>query len=146
MKFKLQSILVLTLAIAGTNSAWALHEDPPEGAEFKLERSQEQVAQEQAYQGRVDASGVVPIRTEEQANLENRKDDSAKGALSAADRMAQGAKNLQAAEAALKNKSEKRGGSPWWFFALLAGVGLMAYVSIKDWMSKNIPDMPGKRR
>ena len=143
---KLNKLVALGLAFAFVGTAWGLHEDPPAGAEFHLERSQEQVAQEQAYQGRLDASGAVPIRTEESRNLESRKDDSAKGALSAAERMAQGAKNLQAAEERLKEKSAPRGTSPWWFFALLAGVGLMAYVGIKDWMTKNIPDMPGKKR
>ncbi len=140
--------LIIGIAVfAGATSAWGIHEDRPAGTEFKLEESQEQVAQEQAYQGRLEASGAVPIRTQEQEDIKVSKEASAKAALSAADRMAQGSENLKKAEEGMKAAGQNRkGSSQWWFFALLAGVGLMAYVGIKDWMSKNIPDMPTKRR
>lgn len=143
----MKHLIIGIAAFAGATSAWGIHEDRPAGTEFKLEQSQEQVAQEQAYQGRLEASGAVPIRTQEQEDIKVSKEASAKAALSAADRMAQGSENLKKAEEGMKAAgTNRKSSSQWWFFALLAGVGLMAYVGIKDWMSKNIPDMPAKRR
>lgn len=147
MKENLMKLVAFCVIGTAFATAWGIQEDPPAGAEFRLEQSQEQVAQQQAYQGRVDASGAVPIRTEETKDVPLSRDAKAKADLSQAERMAQGSANLKAAEERLHNKGgTKSSPSPLWFLALLAGAGLMAYVGVKDWMSKNIPDIPAKRR
>lgn len=125
--------------------AWAIQEDRPDGATFHLEQTSEQVAAQQAYQGRIDASGIVPIREEEKRSIPLSQDQSANAALSIADRRQQGAENLKLADERVKNPSRKKP-SPWWFAFILVGMGLVGYVTLKDWANKNIPAMPSMKK
>ncbi len=133
--------LVALIALFAVQSSFGINRDRPDGAAWQPEQSAEALASQQAYQGRIDQSGRIPIRAEEQETGPMNNEKSAKSALTAAARREEATKNLVAAESRRKQPvPQKR--SPWWFAILLVGIGAIGFAGAKDWMTKNVPAMP----
>ncbi len=140
MKIMKKSLVAL-IALFAVQLSFGIEEDRPEGAAWQPEQSAEALASQQAYQGRIDQSGRIPIRAEERESGPMNNEKAATSALTAAARREEATKNLVAADSRRKQPdAQKR--SPWWFAILLVGIGVIGYAGAKDWMSKNVPAMP----
>lgn len=137
----MKKLLTLIVVIASVASAWAIHEDRPPGAEFHQEQSADIVAAQQAYAGRVDSSGGVPLRTEPKPASGFNNSKSAAANLNQANRRQKAVENLKAADQRMKNQSQRKG-QPWWFAAVLVGLGVLGWVGFRDYMVKSVPAMP----
>ncbi len=144
MQFK-KLLTLFSLSALIASMSFALHEDRPPGAKFQMEQSSETVAQQQAYQGRIDAAGGVPIREGEQRANKPATSKDAASMLSNVARKKTAAKNLEVADKRIGAKPTSSG-KPWWFALLLVGFGVVGFVGIKDWFGKNIPAMPVQKK
>lgn len=140
--------LLTTIALSLSLAAFAFNEGKPQGAEFHLEQNQEQLAQQQALQGRMDRVGDVPVDTEMQRRDPNKTPDAtAQRTLALVQERENSRANIAKAEERMKaaEKAETRQANwPRYLIVLLVVVALM--VIGKKYLDQSTPNMPKKRR
>ncbi|MBV6490345.1 MAG: hypothetical protein CNCCGFBP_00801 [Fimbriimonadaceae bacterium] len=108
------------------------------------ERSQEQVAQEQAaYQMTQGETAVPPTRTDYTHAPDSRYDGDARSALSAASNQ-EGDEAANVLRAASKNSSS--GASKWIWMLGFGVLGLVGVMGLRAWVVQSTPTPPGLSR
>lgn len=140
-----RSLLVGWLALV-SSASMALDEMKPPGATWQAEQSSEVLRAQQAYQGRVNASGGIPMDTEpSEASSRISADQKAAATLTRAAVQQRAKQNLIQAEARTEGKSG-RNWTPWWVAAVMLALGTFGTVSLKNWFARNAPAMPVTRK
>lgn len=124
------------LALSWASLALALGEGRPPGAEYYPEMTQDQVAEQQSHQDQMGEVGVVPGDTEVYAPSETDAAPQAQDVVSNA--------SQERAAATVKQAGHKKSAStfPWWGLATFAALGAGGALGVRQWVVKNVPDMP----
>ena len=123
--------LLLGLAIG----ACAFQEDKPRGAQFGPEQSQDQLAQEQTYQGRVDPVGTVEDKTGD-ASTASVSSDSSGNSFAAAETAKARASFNNANKTITEHKNPP---NTMGILMLLVGGLVLAAVAFKNYSDKAVP-------
>lgn len=126
--------LILLVAFGTAACALAFDQGKPEGAEFFNEQSQEQVAAQQAQQGTMEESTVVP--EDDDNPTVDRKAQDAMAATMLVDKEERARANLDRAQQRLEGGKQ---GSKWLWPALGLIAAAGAVVGLKVWANKNVP-------
>lgn len=143
---KKPNILMLSLVLCV--QAHALVGEDNRTGQYQTENTQDQVAAQQAYQGRMGEVGTVQTDTEIERNERIRKNDRAESALSAGTQRSLDRGNLAKANEKLEAEQpgRQRPATNWAFGGLLVAVACASGLAFKDFVSKRIPDMPVLRK
>lgn len=136
-----RSLLVGWVALV-SSASMALDEMKPPGATWQAEQSSEVLRAQQAYQGRVNASGGIPVDTDpSEASTRIRADQKAAATLTRATVQQRAKQNLIKAVARTEGKAS-RNWTPWWVAAVMLALGTFGAVSLKNWFARHAPAMP----
>lgn len=146
-KRRLPMILAL-VALASAALAWV--EDRPDGATFQPEQSQAQVEQQQRAQHEIGEVGRVPRRKGDTRIDVGSTDAEAGDNLAVAEELPKGSEEDERGGAVIRDASTQKGdgssrGPAWWWGLVVALVGFGAFLALKVYADRTIPEPPKHR-
>ncbi len=129
-------IATLVCLLAAATMALAINEDKPKGSQFFQEQNQDQVAQEQSYQGVVGPSGTVERDTRGPTPEGSLGSNDTRDTFAAAEAV-RAKQSLRNADNMVKQASHRS--SPLGLAFIALGIGFLVAIGAKTYLDKTCP-------